>query len=272
MDTGFRLFLESIVVVVVVVDVFLSSQTFICIIGSLLKLCFVLIHLPLGHGNRLPSKVLEALSVTFPSILLGNPDESFQDFFSFIVCGQYLFVKSLLNSVQVILLARSIPIDWAYAFHQDKASSVRVPVANVTLFSHQTLLRENTDLVRSNQRMSSSMSGVPVGIASTCHCGEISSGGKKFSDSNISDRDNTEIGDTTVWWSNRSMKLDGIEKILSLNIEEVRKVVFPVWLGNRSGTFVRGNKSILNIGINGTKIRWSDEDITCVTTHVNNIN
>ncbi|GJS68814.1 hypothetical protein Tco_0683379 [Tanacetum coccineum] len=24
---------------------------------------------------------------------------------------------------------------WAYAFHQDKASSVRVPVANVTLFS-----------------------------------------------------------------------------------------------------------------------------------------
>ncbi|GKF76820.1 hypothetical protein Tco_0229290, partial [Tanacetum coccineum] len=63
-------------------------------------------------------------------------------------CGQYLFVKSLLNSVQVILLARSIPIDWAYAFHQDKASSVRVPVANVTLFSSAHLLRENTDSVR----------------------------------------------------------------------------------------------------------------------------
>ncbi|GKD84117.1 hypothetical protein Tco_1350956, partial [Tanacetum coccineum] len=37
---------------------------------------------------------------------------------------------------------------WAYAFHQDKASSVRVPVANVTLFSSAHLLRENTDSVR----------------------------------------------------------------------------------------------------------------------------
>ncbi|GJS58859.1 hypothetical protein Tco_0653643 [Tanacetum coccineum] len=34
---------------------------------------------------------------------------------------------------------------WAYAFHQDKASSVRVPVANVTLFYSTHLLRENTD-------------------------------------------------------------------------------------------------------------------------------
>ncbi|GJZ07905.1 hypothetical protein Tco_0542188 [Tanacetum coccineum] len=48
--------------------------------------------------------------------------------------GQYLFVKSLLNSVQLILFARSIPIGWAYAFHLDKASSVRVPVGNVTMF------------------------------------------------------------------------------------------------------------------------------------------
>ncbi|GJV98005.1 hypothetical protein Tco_1549582 [Tanacetum coccineum] len=38
---------------------------------------------------------------------------------------------------------------WAYAFHQDKASSVKVPVANVTLFSSAHLLRENTDSVRS---------------------------------------------------------------------------------------------------------------------------
>ncbi|GJY67585.1 hypothetical protein Tco_0469823 [Tanacetum coccineum] len=51
-----------------------------------------------------------------------------------------LFVKSLFNLVQVILLACSIPISWAYAFHQDKASSVRVPVANVTLFSLAQLL------------------------------------------------------------------------------------------------------------------------------------
>ncbi|GJV78170.1 hypothetical protein Tco_1509754 [Tanacetum coccineum] len=37
---------------------------------------------------------------------------------------------------------------WACAFHQDKASSVKVPVANVTLFSSAHLLRENTDSVR----------------------------------------------------------------------------------------------------------------------------
>nr|GFB09260.1 hypothetical protein [Tanacetum cinerariifolium] len=46
---------------------------------------------------------------------------------------------------KVILLACSIPIGWAYAFHQDKTSSVRVPVANVTLFSSTQLLRENTE-------------------------------------------------------------------------------------------------------------------------------
>ncbi|GKA73610.1 hypothetical protein Tco_0779912 [Tanacetum coccineum] len=39
---------------------------------------------------------------------------------------------------------------WAYAFHQDKASSVRVPVANVTLVSSALLLERNTDLVRVN--------------------------------------------------------------------------------------------------------------------------
>ncbi|GJW80967.1 hypothetical protein Tco_0144942 [Tanacetum coccineum] len=39
-------------------------------------------------------------------------------------------------------------IGWAYAFHQDKASSVKVPVANVTLFSSAHLLHENTDSVR----------------------------------------------------------------------------------------------------------------------------
>ncbi|GKF98193.1 hypothetical protein Tco_0296976, partial [Tanacetum coccineum] len=34
---------------------------------------------------------------------------------------------------------------WACAFHQDKASSVKVPVENVTLSSSAHLLRENTD-------------------------------------------------------------------------------------------------------------------------------
>ncbi|GJT47793.1 hypothetical protein Tco_0973950 [Tanacetum coccineum] len=34
---------------------------------------------------------------------------------------------------------------WACALHQDKASLVKVPVANVTLSSSAHLLRENTD-------------------------------------------------------------------------------------------------------------------------------
>ncbi|GJW02286.1 reverse transcriptase domain-containing protein [Tanacetum coccineum] len=59
---------------------------------------------------------------------------------------------------------------WAYAFHQDKASLVRVPVANVTLSSSAHLLRENTDSVRSNQRMRNfSRTSVPIGIVGICH-------------------------------------------------------------------------------------------------------
>ncbi|GJV75835.1 hypothetical protein Tco_1507419 [Tanacetum coccineum] len=54
-----------------------------------------------------------------------------------------------------IVLAR-----WACAFHQDKASSVKVPVANVTLSSSAHLLRENTDSVRSNQRTRISLGSV----------------------------------------------------------------------------------------------------------------
>ncbi|GJR33390.1 hypothetical protein Tco_1109622 [Tanacetum coccineum] len=53
-------------------------------------------------------------------------------------------------------------ISWAYAFHQDKASSVKVPVANVTLFSSAHLLRENTDSVRSNQRIRPTAPSVPL--------------------------------------------------------------------------------------------------------------
>ncbi|GKD78410.1 hypothetical protein Tco_1341031 [Tanacetum coccineum] len=51
------------------------------------------------------------------------------------------------------LLHQPLSYGWAYAFHPDKASSVRVQVANVTLFSLVHLLRENNDLVRSNLRM-----------------------------------------------------------------------------------------------------------------------
>nr|GEY08682.1 hypothetical protein [Tanacetum cinerariifolium]GEY09475.1 hypothetical protein [Tanacetum cinerariifolium] len=56
----------------------------------------------------------------------------------------------------------SIVLSWVYAFHQDKASLVRVRVANVTFFSSAQLLRENTDSIRSNQTLS--WSSVPIEI------------------------------------------------------------------------------------------------------------
>ncbi|GJT03548.1 hypothetical protein Tco_0824717 [Tanacetum coccineum] len=55
-----------------------------------------------------------------------------------------------------------VVIGWACAFHQDKASSVKVPVANVTLFSSAHLLHENTYSVRSIQRIRPTAPSVPL--------------------------------------------------------------------------------------------------------------
>ncbi|GJU33225.1 hypothetical protein Tco_1176814 [Tanacetum coccineum] len=52
--------------------------------------------------------------------------------------------------IVVVFIGIVVVGGWAYAFHQDRASSVKVPVANATLFSSAQLLRENTDSVRSN--------------------------------------------------------------------------------------------------------------------------
>ncbi|GKA87679.1 hypothetical protein Tco_0809443 [Tanacetum coccineum] len=64
--------------------------------------------------------------------------------------------------VVVVGEADSIPIGWANEFHQDKASSVKVPVANFTLQSSIQLLRENTDSVCSNQQMRLTAPSVPL--------------------------------------------------------------------------------------------------------------
>ncbi|GKF68227.1 hypothetical protein Tco_0197906, partial [Tanacetum coccineum] len=50
----------------------------------------------------------------------------------------------------------------AKEFHQDRASSVKVPVANFTLQSSVQLLQVNTDSVRSNQRISPTAPSVPL--------------------------------------------------------------------------------------------------------------
>ncbi|GJW62517.1 hypothetical protein Tco_0111852 [Tanacetum coccineum] len=62
-------------------------------------------------------------------------------------------VVVVVDDVSLIFKLSLMIIGWAYAFHQDKASSVKVPVANVTLFSSTHLLQENTDSVCSNQRI-----------------------------------------------------------------------------------------------------------------------
>ncbi|GJT00182.1 retrovirus-related pol polyprotein from transposon TNT 1-94 [Tanacetum coccineum] len=64
------------------------------------------------------------------------------------------------GGVPFIIKLLFVIIGWAYAFHQDKASSVKVPVANATLFSSAQLLRENADSVRSNERMRISLGPV----------------------------------------------------------------------------------------------------------------
>ncbi|GJY58344.1 hypothetical protein Tco_0458236 [Tanacetum coccineum] len=51
---------------------------------------------------------------------------------------------------------------WAKEFYQDRASSVKVPVANFPLQSSVQLLRENTDSVLSNQRMRPTAPSVPL--------------------------------------------------------------------------------------------------------------
>nr|GEU64379.1 hypothetical protein [Tanacetum cinerariifolium] len=85
-----------------------------------------------------------------------------------VVAVVLVIVDTIIGIVVIVVRAPSIIklafmiTGWAYAFHKDKASSVRVPVANVTFFSSAQLLRENTNSVRSNQRMSPTAPSVPM--------------------------------------------------------------------------------------------------------------
>ncbi|GJU29585.1 hypothetical protein Tco_1173174 [Tanacetum coccineum] len=78
---------------------------------------------------------------------------------SFAISG-FLHRITLYQTIKFIF--HFLDLGWAYAFHQDKASSVRVPVSNVTLSSSAHLLRENTDSVGSNQRMRPTTHSVPL--------------------------------------------------------------------------------------------------------------
>ncbi|GKC96443.1 hypothetical protein Tco_1161885 [Tanacetum coccineum] len=74
-----------------------------------------------------------------------------------------VIIVAIVIFVMVILVV-VVGEGWANEFHQDKASSVRVPVANFTLQSSMQLLRENTDSVRSNQRMRPTTPSVPLNL------------------------------------------------------------------------------------------------------------
>ncbi|GKB17381.1 hypothetical protein Tco_0851304 [Tanacetum coccineum] len=62
------------------------------------------------------------------------------------------------------VLGKTHALRWAYAFHQDKASSVKVPVANVTLFSSGHFTTRDTDCFLFSTARSSVGTGVSVGI------------------------------------------------------------------------------------------------------------
>ncbi|GJY15965.1 DNA helicase, partial [Tanacetum coccineum] len=108
--------------------------------------------IPIG-GNISPEGFLSSI-LLLVDICFGGGLSLFK--LSFVIIGV------LGRIVFYYLLHQPLSYGWAYAFHQDRASSVRVPVANVTLFSSAQLLRENTDSVRSNQRMRPTAPSVPL--------------------------------------------------------------------------------------------------------------
>ncbi|GJY54464.1 hypothetical protein Tco_0446128 [Tanacetum coccineum] len=112
---------------------------------------------------------------------------------SYVTGGEPKYPQELFSAVDLLSLQ-----------FLDKASSVKVPVANVTLFSSAHLLRENTDSVRSNQRIRPTAPSVPLkqkdnvveeedGEWIRFLGGNSSSGTKKYRGSNSSDGGN--IGD-----------------------------------------------------------------------------
>ncbi|GJZ01191.1 hypothetical protein Tco_0519152 [Tanacetum coccineum] len=86
-----------------------------------------------------------------------------------VIIGVVVVVMIIGIVVVVRIIGDVVVVGWAYAFHQDKASLVRVPVANVTLSSSAHLLRENTDSFRFFGYRISLWSGVPIGIVGICH-------------------------------------------------------------------------------------------------------
>ncbi|GJZ81977.1 reverse transcriptase domain-containing protein [Tanacetum coccineum] len=73
-----------------------------------------------------------------------------------------MIIVAVVIVVVTVVLVVVIGEGWENEFHQDKASSVRVLVANFTLQSSVQFLRENTDSVHLNQRMRPTSPSVPL--------------------------------------------------------------------------------------------------------------
>ncbi|GKA76850.1 putative reverse transcriptase domain-containing protein [Tanacetum coccineum] len=98
------------------------------------------------------ASLTQRMGSNIPTVFSWGSSIGPEGFMSSILLLVVIIVVVVIVVVTVVLVVVVVE-GWAYAFHQDKASSVRVPVANVTLFSSAHLLRENTDSVR-----------VPVGL------------------------------------------------------------------------------------------------------------
>nr|GEV47276.1 reverse transcriptase domain-containing protein [Tanacetum cinerariifolium] len=120
-----------------------------------------------SYTQRKVSMVPVVLSVPF--VLSQGGSISPDSFLPFILLLVVVLVTVIIFVVPVILIVVVVAIVVVVfvvaiieEFHQDKASSVRVPVANFTLQFSVQLLQENTDSVRSNQRMRPTAPSVPL--------------------------------------------------------------------------------------------------------------
>nr|GFA54328.1 hypothetical protein [Tanacetum cinerariifolium] len=99
---------------------------------------------------------------SIPTIFSWGGSISHNGFLPSILLLVVIIVAVVVIVVVVIMVVVVVGEGWANKFHQDKASLVRVPVANFTLQSSVQLLRENTDSVCSNQRMRPTTPYVPL--------------------------------------------------------------------------------------------------------------
>ncbi|GJV10981.1 hypothetical protein Tco_1352522, partial [Tanacetum coccineum] len=85
---------------------------------------------------------------SIPTIFSWGNSISPDNFLPSIMLLLVIIVAVVIVVVMAILVVVIVGEGWANEFHQDKASSVRVLVANFTLQSSVQLLWENTDSVR----------------------------------------------------------------------------------------------------------------------------